>query len=74
VSDLIDSFSSFVELYHDLFLPAGMNLVFYSVLKTEGDILMDLQEIDLAIKCYKTVKDQCSYWGNMDDLKLKCYE
>ena len=57
MGDFVESFSVFVEFFQDLIMPAGVNFIFYSVLKTEGDILMDLREFDFAIKCYKTIKD-----------------
>ena len=51
-----------------------MKFLFYAVLKVEGDILIDLNLIDLAIKCFKTLKDYCDMWGNMEKLKMKTYE
>jgi hypothetical protein len=51
-----------------------MKLIFYTVLKTEGDILFELAEYDLAIKCFKSLKDYCRIWGNMEYLKMKTYE
>jgi hypothetical protein len=32
-------------------------MVFYGVLKTKADILVELQEFDLAIKAYKKLKE-----------------
>ena len=51
-----------------------MKVLFYAILKVEGDILIDLDRIDLAIKCFKTLKDQCDIWEDMDKLKMKTYE
>jgi len=54
-----------------------MKMVFYAVIKTEGDIFVDLQQYDLAIKCYKTLKDLCVAWGRNEDMlamKMKTYE
>jgi len=51
-----------------------MKCLFYAVLKVEGDILLDLNEHDLAIKCFKTLKDYCDVWGDMEKLKMKTYE
>ena len=51
-----------------------MKVVFYSLLKTEGDILFEMSEYDLAIRCYKTLKDYCRSWGSMEYLKMKTYE
>lgn len=51
-----------------------MAVLFYAVLKVEGDILIDLDKIDLAIKTFKCLKDQCDKWQGMDRLKMKTYE
>ena len=48
--------------------------MFYSILKTEGDLLFEMSEYDLAIRCYKTLKDYCRSWGSMEYLKMKTYE
>ena len=45
-----------------------MKVIFYALLKAEGDILVEMNEWDLAIKCYKTLKDYCRAWGNMEFL------
>jgi hypothetical protein len=55
-------------------LARHMRVMFYCVLKTEGDILVDLTQYDLAIKCYKTIKDYCDEWQGMDYIKMKTYE
>ena len=34
-----------------------MKMSFYAMLKTEGDILFEMAEYDLAIKCFKVLKD-----------------
>jgi hypothetical protein len=51
-----------------------MKVIFYALLKAEGDILVEMHEYDLAIRCYKTLKDYCRKWGKMDFLKMKTYE
>ena len=51
-----------------------MHLLLYGVLKTEGDIFVELNQFDLAIKAYKTLKDYCDNWGGMIPLKMKIYE
>jgi hypothetical protein len=51
-----------------------MQILLYGVLKTEGDILVELNQFDLAIKAYKTLKDYCENWGGMVSLKMKIYE
>jgi tetratricopeptide (TPR) repeat protein len=56
-------------------LPKELNMLLYSILKTEADLLVDLQQYDLGIKAYKTLKDFCDddKWG-MLDLKMMAYE
>lgn len=49
-------------------------MVFYAVMKTEGDLFVELQEFDLAIRVFKTLKDFVNFWGHMDDLKYPVYE
>jgi hypothetical protein len=48
-----------------------------AVLKTEGDILMDLLQFDRAIKCNKKIKDYCDDIKdnfNSEPIKMKMYE
>ena len=51
-----------------------MKVTFFAVLKVEGDILIDLNRIDEAIKCFKTIKNYCDVWGGMNKLKMKMYD
>jgi hypothetical protein len=51
-----------------------MKVIFFAVLKVEGDILIDLNRIDEAIKCFKTIKNYCDVWGGMNKLKMKMYD
>ena len=51
-----------------------MKILCYAILKVEGDILIDLNKMDLAIKCYKTLKDCCDNWGGLDKQKMLTYE
>jgi hypothetical protein len=47
----------------------------YSVLKTEGDILVDMHYYDRAIAAYKTLKDFLTLWGpTFRRLKMAIYE
>ena len=51
------------------------NMIAYSVLKTEGDILVDMGFFDKAIKAYKTAKDFTEVWGpSFNRLKMRLYE
>ena len=52
-------------------------MLYFAILKTEGDILVDLSQFDRAIKCNKTMKDYCEKIKDhydSDSLKMKMYE
>jgi hypothetical protein len=52
-------------------------MIIYIILKAQGDILVQFDEFDLAIKAYKRVKDVCErriYSPNMKRLKMRLYE
>jgi hypothetical protein len=70
----VEQFELIVYRYEDSRFGKHMKVVFYSLLKTEGDILFEMSEYDLAIRCYKTLKDYCRSWGSMEYLKMKTYE
>ena len=72
--EIVQSFESFVHQFEIQNLCKPMKVIFYAVLKVEGDILIDLNRIDEAIKCFKTLKDYCDIWEDMDKLKMKTYE
>ena len=38
-------------------------LIFYCILKTQGDIMMELDDFDKAIKAYKSLRNYCKSWG-----------
>ena len=63
-----------METFEDMKLPKTLDMVFYAVLKTEGDLFVELQEYDYAIKVFKTLKDFINFWGHMDQLKIPVYE
>ncbi len=42
IKKLVEVFEEFVETFEQIKLPKGMNLVYYAVLKAEGDIFVDL--------------------------------
>lgn len=51
------------------------DMIAYSILKTEGDILFDMGFFDRAIKAYKTAKDFTDVWGpSFKKLKMRLYE
>jgi hypothetical protein len=52
-------FEDFVEEWMKSKLADLIPNMLYSVLKTEGDILVELLEYDRAIKAYKVLKDLC---------------
>ena len=74
LSNLVDSFQYFVEEFEAHGYTKHFKHLFYAVLKTEGDILVELSQFDYAVKCYKTLKDFCEMWGDMVSLKMKTYE
>ena len=56
---IIDNFDEAVNRLSKEIFGSHCALIFYGVLKTKADILVELQEFDLAIKAYKKVKDEC---------------
>ncbi len=70
---LVESFEEFIATFDQIRLPPGMNLIYYVVLKTEGDIFVELQEFDIAIKVFTTVKKYLKSWGHMEKYKLAMY-
>ena len=71
---IVEVFQDFLLEFEIQNLAKPMKCLFYAMLKVEGDILLDLNEHDLAIKCFKTLKDYCDVWGDMEKLKMKTYE
>ena len=59
LSEIIDSFDDAVRRFQKEEVASCCQIVFYGVLKTKADILVELQEFDLAIKAYKKLKDEC---------------
>jgi hypothetical protein len=66
--NFVENCSKFVEGFESTKFTQVIKLCLYAVLKTEGDILIELGQYDLAIKCFKTLKDQCDIWGGMREL------
>ena len=68
-------FQDFFYLIGRAEFPMNTNMIAYSVLKTEGDILVDMGFFDKAIKAYKTAKDFTEVWGpSFNRLKMRLYE
>lgn len=42
MTKLADSFEEFLNTFEDMRLPSALNLVYYAILKTEGDIFVEL--------------------------------
>lgn len=40
-------------------------LVFFAILKTEGDILLQLRDFNRALQAYKSLRNYCKNWGMM---------
>ena len=67
IESLQRMFESFVrEHTHDRNPLFGNKLIFYCVLKTEGDIMMELNDFDKAIKAYKALRNYCRVWGLLE--------
>ena len=57
-------FQNFVEEHTRSRNPLFENkLIFYCLLKTEGDLLFELNDCDKAIKAYKALRNYCRVWG-----------
>jgi len=71
-----ETFENFITQFDNINLPIGnLYMLFYAILKTEGDILLILGQIDRSIKCFRTLKEQCGLWGpKFDKLRMKSYE
>lgn len=53
----------------------GLNMIIYCVMKTQGDIFVDMIMFDRAIKVYKTLKDFCHDQGpDFLRMKMKAFE
>jgi len=56
-------FESFVFLWNQLGSPLhDFKMIFFSLLKTEGDILIEVRDYDRAIKAYKALRNYCNNW------------
>jgi hypothetical protein len=40
----------------------NINLVMYALMKTQGDILIELRDFNRAVNCFKSLKNYCKYW------------
>ena len=62
-------------MINDTHIKSGIELIAYTILKTQGDILMELGRFNRAIKAYKTLKDFLHDWGQpFQYLKMKTFE
>lgn len=60
-------FEDFVrEFTHDRNPLFENKMIFYCLLKTEGDIMIELNDYDKAIKAYKALRNYCRAWGLME--------
>ena len=41
-------------------------LIFYCMLKTEGDIMIELNDYNKAIQAYKALRNYCRLWGLLE--------
>ena len=60
-------FEYFVREYtHDKHPLFENKMIFYCLLKTEGDIMTELGDYDKAIQAYKALRNYCRVWGMME--------
>ena len=60
-------FEQFVREYTHSRNPLFENkLIFFCILKTEGDVMMELSNYDMAIKAYKALRNYCRVWGLLE--------
>ena len=41
-------------------------LIFYCLLKTEGDIMIELDDYNKALQAYKSLRNYCRVWGLLE--------
>ena len=57
-------FEQFVKEYdYDTAKIFENKLIFYCLLKTEGDIMVELRDYHRAIQAYKALRNYCRNWG-----------
>lgn len=60
-------FEDFVrEFTHDQSTLFDNKMIFYGLLKTEGDIMIELGDYDKAIQAYKALRNYCRVWGLLE--------
>lgn len=60
-------FEQFVKEYDHDTAPIFRNkLIFYCLLKTEGDIMIELRDYHRAIQAYKALRNYCKLWGLLE--------
>ena len=64
----------FVDKFENNKVTKNFKGLFYAVLKTEGELLIEIDQWDMAIKCFKTLKDFLKAWGNKDHLIMRTLE
>ena len=57
MSDVVNKFKIFVDEFIGTGATERLKNLFYAILKTEGEILVEVGLYDMAIKCFKTLKD-----------------
>lgn len=63
-STLQSIFQDFVKEFIYSKNPMFQNkLIFYCLLKTEGDIMIELGDYNKALQAYKTLRNHCRKWG-----------
>lgn len=65
IKTFIDAVERFIFVYDQ---KKVHKLVFYLLLRAEGDILLELKEYDFAIKAYKSLKNYCKRWQRQNEM------
>lgn len=47
-------------------------MLFYSILKTEGDIFIEMRDFERAIQAYKCLKNYCKKWDMIEQEMWIC--
>ena len=47
-------------------------LIFYCLLKTEGDIMIELSDYNKALQAYKALRNYCRVWGMLEQEQWMC--
>ena len=63
--DLTNHFSLFFQAWKGNQLIPNVNLVMYSLIKTQGYIFIEFRDFIRAVQCFKSLKNYCKYWKDI---------